>query len=91
MYPRSIEYTLGAVRKTLLSSSKSSLSTEATDGLCCGSSPAGMSMDAVDAKAEPACSGAESHHSRYCQSPFSCRISVCVDDARLKRVSSSMM
>ena len=47
--------TLGAVRKTVLSSSKSSLSSDDWDMLCCGMSPAGMSMDAVEAKAEPAC------------------------------------
>lgn len=49
--------TLGAVRKTVLSSSKSSLSRDDWDMLCCGISPAGMSIDAVEAKAEPACSG----------------------------------
>ena len=49
--------TLGAVRKTVLSSSKSSLSKDDWDMLCCGISPAGISMDAVEAKAEPACSG----------------------------------
>ncbi len=48
-------FTLGAVRKTVLSSSKSSLSSDDWDMLCCGMSPAGMSMDAVEAKAEPAC------------------------------------
>ena len=47
--------TLGAVRKTVLSSSKSSLSNDDWDMLCCGISPAGMSIDAVDANAEPAC------------------------------------
>ena len=39
----------------MLSSSKSSLSRDDWDMLCCGMSPAGMSMDAVEAKAEPAC------------------------------------
>ena len=46
--------TLGAVRKTVLSSSKSTLSMDAWVAPCCTISPAGMSIEAVDANAVPA-------------------------------------
>ena len=38
----------------MLSSSKSTLSMDECEATCCGMSPAGMSMDAVEANAEPA-------------------------------------